>query len=130
MIKDDDVPLNNVSNDPVSIETEVKLRERIKHIIFDFRDLVETELGYYRARFIYSQALAKRTIIQIAVALFALFGTIVAFILGTLLILASFIGPLFATICITFTFATVTIYFAILARRNSRNFSFKELDDE
>lgn len=104
-------------------------RDQITQLASDFRTLAAAEFDYYRARFAYSRTVAKWTGIYVAIALFALFGTIVALILGILLSLSAVIGPLLATLVVTLIFAGVTALFAALARRSSRNFSFPELGE-
>jgi uncharacterized membrane protein len=114
---------------PDRTDPEMSPRDQITQLASDFRTLATAEFDYYRARFAYSRTVAKWTGIYVAVALFALFGTIIALILGILLSLASAIGPLWATVLVTLIFIGLTALFAILARRSSRNFSFPELGE-
>lgn len=111
-------------------ESELTPREQVVRLIADFRNLAASEYDYYRARLAYSKSVAKWTGFHVAVALFALFGSITAFILGLLLILSSIFGPVIATLSVTTGFTIIAFLFATLARRSSRNFSFPELDDE
>ncbi len=96
----------------------------------DVRALANAELDYYRARLSYSKDVAKSTGLYLAIAIFALFGTVTALILGTLLILSVLIGPLLATIAVTISFAAMMIIFAYLARRSARNFAFSEISNK
>jgi ATP/ADP translocase len=114
---------------PDRTDPEMSPRDQITQLASDFRTLAAAEFDYYRARFAYSRTVAKWTGIYVAIALFALFGTIVALILGILLSLSAVIGPLLATLVVTLIFAGVTALFAALARRSSRNFSFPELGE-
>jgi hypothetical protein len=114
---------------PDRTDPEMPPRDQVKQLVSDFRSLAMAEFDYYRARFAYSRTVAKWTGIYVAVALFALFGTIVALILGILLSLASAIGPFWATMLVTLIFAGLTALFAILARKSSKNFSFPELGE-
>jgi uncharacterized protein YacL len=114
---------------PDGTDPEMPPRDQVKQLVSDFRTLAAAEFDYYRARFAYSRTVAKWTGIYVAVALFALFGTIVALIIGILLSLASAIGPVWATVLVTLIFAGLTALFAILARKSSRNFSFPELGE-
>jgi hypothetical protein len=114
---------------PDTADAEMPPRDQVKQLVSDFRTLAAAEFDYYRARFAYSRTVAKWTGIYVALALFALFGTVVALILGILLSLASAIGPLWATVLVTLIFTGLTALFAILARRSSRNFSFPELGE-
>jgi uncharacterized protein YacL len=114
---------------PDRTDPEMPPRDQVKQLVSDFRSLAMAEFDYYSARFAYSRTVAKWTGIYVAVALFALFGTIVALILGILLSLAVAIGPLWATVLVTLIFAGLTALFAILARKSSKNFSFPELGE-
>jgi small-conductance mechanosensitive channel len=124
----DDMPLRN---DPAPLSApvteDVSARDQIARLVADFRDLVAHELAYYKARFAYGSTIAKWTGIYVAVALFALFGTVIALILGLLLILAQAIGAPAATAVVTLGFAGIALLFAQLARRSARNLSFPEL---
>ncbi len=119
----------NNDAEPDIADTDVSARDQVTQLVSDFRTLASAEFDYYRARFAYSRDVAKWTGIYVAVALFALFGAIVALILGILLSVASAIGPVWATIGVTVTFFGVTALFAILARRSSKNFRFSELGE-
>ncbi len=114
---------------PDRTDPEMPPRDQVKQLVSDFRSLAAAEFDYYRARFAYSRTVAKWTGIYVAVALFALFGTIVALILGILLSLAAAIGPIWATILVTLIFAGLTALFAVLARKSSKNFSFPEIGE-
>lgn len=114
---------------PDRTDPEMPPRDQVKQLVSDFRSLAAAEFDYYRARFAYSRTVAKWTGIYVAVALFALFGTIVALILGILLSLAAAIGPIWATLLVTLIFAGLTALFAVLARKSSKNFSFPEIGE-
>ncbi len=118
----------HLTNDPASLPETVSPRAQVAQLVDDFRTLAADEMGYYKARLVYSTAVAKWTGIYVAIALFALFGTVVALILGLLLILATWIGAGAATIIITLSFAAFALLFAQMARRSARNFSFPEID--
>jgi hypothetical protein len=112
--------------------TDVLLKHQIIQIFDDIRILAYAELSYYKARISYARNVAKWTGLFASLAMFALFGAVVALILGSLLVLAQVIGPLFATIGITIGFLVVGFLFAFLAYYNSRKFYFPEVaqDDD
>ena len=114
---------------PDIIDANISARDQVTNLMSDFRSLASAEFDYYRARFAYSRSVAKWTGIYVAMALFALFGAVVALILGILLSLSAAIGPVWATVAVTLVFIATTAIFAILARRSSRNFSFPELGE-
>jgi hypothetical protein len=110
-------------------ESDISPRDQVSRLISDFRLLANAEIDYYRARFAYGRSVAKWTGLYVALTLFAVFGVVVALILGLLMALSDAIGPLAATACITIGFAIVAFVFAVLARRSGRNFAFPELHD-
>jgi hypothetical protein len=120
----DELPLDS---DPAPISEELSARDQITRLVADFRGVAADEIRYYKARLAYSSSVAKWTGIYVAIALFALFGTVVALILGLLLILSAWIGAPAATLVVTLSFAGIALIFAQMARRNARNLSFPEL---
>ena len=115
---------------PDIVDADISARDQATNLLSDFRSLASAEFDYYRARFAYSRSVAKWTGIYVVMALFMLFGAVVALILGILLSLSAAIGPVWATLAVTLTFIAATAIFAILARRSSRNFSFPELGED
>jgi uncharacterized protein YacL len=107
----------------------VSVRADMAQLAGDFREFISAEMQYYQARLKYSTSIAKWTGVYLAVALFAALGAIVALILGLLLIISAFAGPIWATLIVTVTFAGVGVLFAVLAQRTTRKFKFTELSE-
>jgi uncharacterized membrane protein YdjX (TVP38/TMEM64 family) len=103
-------------------------REQISGLVANARLLIVAEIKFYRERFSYSQAIIKRSGLLGALALFFLLAAVVALVLGVLLILASLVGPVIATIVATLGFVTTAALFAVLARAKLRKLSFPEFD--
>ncbi|MEP7350823.1 MAG: phage holin family protein [Sphingorhabdus sp.] len=115
-------PLGDDMTDPLPAS------EQLVRLVEDFRVMAEAEISYYRARLSYSAGVAKWTSLFVALALFSLFGAVVALILGLLLALAEVIGFLGATFCLTVGFVLVAALFAWVARNKVRKLSFPELE--
>lgn len=105
-------------------------REQISSLVANARLLMAAEIKFYRERFLYSQAIVKRSGLFGALALFFLFAAVVALVLGILLILASWAGPEIATIGATLGFVATAALFAWLARAKLRKLSFPELETD
>lgn len=110
--------------------SESSAQEQIAALILDGRELVQTELAYYKGRINYSGELVKRAGLWASVALFCLFGAVIALILGILLIIAHYAGPIVATISVTLAFICAAIIFALYARANARKLAFPEMAKE
>jgi Flp pilus assembly protein TadB len=115
--------------DPL-VREDISPRDHVAQIFSDVRILAYAELSYYKARIAYARTVAKWTGLFASLSMFALFGAVVALILGLLLVLAQFIGPLAATICITAGFLVIGLFFGFLAYRNSQKFYFPEVTGE
>jgi uncharacterized membrane protein YdjX (TVP38/TMEM64 family) len=101
-------------------------REQISGLVANARLLMDAEIKFYRERFLYSQAIIKRSGLFGALALFFLLAAVVALVLGILLILASRVGPEIATIVATLGFVATAGLFGWLARTKLRRLSFPE----
>ncbi len=119
-----------LSNEHDVAISEPSEREQISSLVANARLLMAAEIKFYRERLLYSQAILKRSGLFGALALFFLFGAIVALVLGILLTLASRTGPEIATIVATSGFVAIAALFAWLARAKLRKLSFPELETD
>jgi hypothetical protein len=103
--------------------------EQISGLVTDVRNLAEAEWDYAKARLSYSGGIVRKAGIYALLAVFAISGAIVALILGTLLIIASYWGPWVATAVTVIMFTIAAISFALLAKKTAKNLSFSESDD-
>jgi uncharacterized protein YacL len=115
---------DQATKDAVSEDAPVSSRLQLKELWTDAQEIASAEIEYYKARLSYSKDVAKKTGLYIALAAFTFFGAIVALILGLLLTLSAFLNPIIATIVVTSFFVFCAIFFALLARGNSRKLSF------
>jgi hypothetical protein len=109
------------------ISEDATIRDNISTIVMQGRQLFNAEVAFYRSRLKYSQKIITRSGLFGALALFFLFGMVVAAVLGALLILSAVFGPEVATIVIVIVFAALTVVFGLLARGNARKLAFPEL---
>ncbi len=103
--------------------------EQISLVIEDLRALLTAEMHYYRSRLDYTRHVFRSAFLYGAIAAFALIGAAIAFVLGLVLTLAPLIGPLGATLVVTFTFIVVAVIFGSLARKWMRKVYFPEMQE-
>ena len=106
------------------------VRDDLSAITIQIRELVAAEMEYYQARLKYSKSVAKWTGLYLALAFCALLGSAVGLILGLLLILSAWFGPIIATVTVCGSFAVIGILLLLTARSNSRKLLFSEGDDQ
>jgi len=117
----DDEPLPGEAAASVADETEAKsLTSQVTDLIEDVRILAHAEVEYYRAKLSVNMAATKRVVALAGIAI--LFGSmaIIALILGILLVLSDYFGPLAATGIVTgsaLLIATITMSMAIKRAR-------------
>jgi uncharacterized membrane protein YqjE len=117
----DDEPLPDEAAAPVADETEAKsLISQVTGLIDDVRILAHAEVEYYRAKLSVNMAATKRVVALAGIAI--LFGSmaIIALILGILLVLSDYFGPMAATGIVTgsaLLVATITMSMAIKRAR-------------
>jgi uncharacterized membrane protein YqjE len=117
----DDEPLPDEAAAPVADETEAKsLISQVTSLIDDVRILAHAEVEYYRAKLSVNMAATKRVVALAGIAI--LFGSmaIIALILGILLVLSDYFGPMAATGIVTgsaLLVATITMSMAIKRAR-------------
>jgi Putative Actinobacterial Holin-X, holin superfamily III len=121
-------PLLEDNADVLTSSGELSARQQLKNVAGDIRVLFDSELQYYKARLSYTRTVAKWTGVYLLISVCALFGTIMACIIGALLIAASYMGPILGTAAVCATSLLVTVIFAVLARHKSRNFILPEID--
>lgn len=106
---------------PVADETETKtLTSQVNDLIEDVRILAYAEVEYYRAKLSVNMAATKRVLLLFGIAV--IFGSmaIIALILGVLLILSEYLGPVAATGIVTglaLLIAAITMNMAIKRAR-------------
>ena len=108
---------------------EATASEQVSLVMEDLRALVKAEMHYYRSRLDYTRHVFRSAFLYGAISAFALIGASIAFVLGLVLTLAPLIGPLAATLVVTFTFIVVAVIFGSLARKWMRKVYFPEMQE-
>jgi Putative Actinobacterial Holin-X, holin superfamily III len=108
---------------------EATASEQVSLVIEDLRALVTAEMQYYRSRLDYTRHVFRSAFLYGAIAAFALIGAAIAFVLGLVLTLAPLIGPLGATLVVTFSFLLVAVIFGWMARKWMRKVYFPEMQE-
>jgi uncharacterized membrane protein len=126
-------PENSDSKDDVSAnaEQDSTVAGQLSAFVGDVVHMAQAEIAYYRTRFSYSQSVAKRIGLYAIVAVATFFAASTALIIGLLLILSSYLGPIIATIIVTISFLAIAVCSGLLARKSAQKLSFrKDLHDE
>jgi ABC-type proline/glycine betaine transport system permease subunit len=127
----------SMNNEPAILDDNIDMasspeissvRKQFDVITGDIKTLFNSELDYYKVRLSYSKTVAKWTGIYLLISFCALFGGVVASIVGALLIATSFWGPVWGTLAVIAASLVITILFALMARSKSKQFSFPEID--
>lgn len=101
--------------------------EQVSLVIEDLRELVRAEIRYHRSRLDYTRHVFRWAFRYGAVAAFAFGGASIALVLGLVLTLSPLIGPLGATLVVTFSFAVIGAIFGFQARKWMRKVYFPEI---
>lgn len=111
-------------------EDELPPREQVARLMDDVRELVQAELGYYRARLDYSRHVVKWSARFGMLAAFAFGAAGIALVLGLVITLAPHVGPGVATFIVTGTFLVIGGISAYFARQWIRRIYFPEIDGD
>ncbi len=120
-----DTPPGDGDTKPVA-DGDNGLTAQLSVFVGDVVNMAHAELNYYRARFAYSQSVAKRIGLYAIISVATFFAAIAALIFGLLLILAAYLGPVIATIIVTVAFLLFAVGAGILARKASKQLSFRD----
>jgi uncharacterized membrane protein YqjE len=104
MLQDKDIPVLDDERSPeetagsVNDEAGVKsLASQMTDLLEDVRILARTEVEYYRTKLSVNLAATKRILLLFGIAIVVGIMAVIALILGLLLILSDYLGPLAAT---------------------------------
>jgi hypothetical protein len=98
--------------------------EQVRVLVHDVRSLAQAEIDYAKARLSYSGGIIRRAGLWAFLALFSISGAFIALILGLLVSLASYVGPMAATAIVVITFVIVAWGAALMARRTANDLKF------
>ena len=117
----DDEHLSEEPVAPVAGEAEAKsLTSQVTDLIEDVRILAHAEVEYYRAKLSVNLAATKRLLTLFGIAIICGTTAIIALILGLLLILSEYLGPVAATGIVTgaaLLIAAITMNMAVKRAR-------------
>ena len=129
--------MNNDENqrdepDEVPALDEPSVGEQVSVLLNDLRTLVNAEIRYHRSRLDYTRHVFRWSFRYGAIAAFAFSGASIALVIGLVLTLSPLIGPLGATLVVSFSFAVIGAIFGIQARKWMRKVYFPEIqrDDD
>ncbi len=100
--------------------------EQVTALFGEVRSLAAAEIEYAKARLSYSGGVMRKAGLLALLSLLALSGAAMALILGLLLIVSSYFGPIVATLAVVTTFTVATWALGISARNTARNLKFDE----
>tara|TARA_R110002124_G_scaffold35373_1_gene115152 strand:+ start:252 stop:674 length:423 start_codon:yes stop_codon:yes gene_type:complete len=127
MLQDKDIPVldderlseetaSNARDDATGASQARTLTSQINELIEDVRVLARAETEYYRTKLSVNLAATKRVLLLFGVAVVTGIMAVIALILGLLLVLSQYVGPLAATgiiVGLTLLVASVTMGMAI-----------------
>ncbi len=103
--------------------------DQVRRLARDVRALAFAELDYAKARLSYSGRIVRNAGLWALFAILCLTGSLIALILGLLLIIASYTGPLIATAIVVLTFLIAAAVAALRARSVARHLRLDVADD-
>ena len=112
--------------DRPSPESEKPLKLQIADLVEDARALAIAELEYYRTKLSINMAATKTVLTLFAISVTMGLTAIVALILGILLIVSSYLGPVAATGIVTGTTLFVTTILMSMAIKRARKLPLDE----
>jgi hypothetical protein len=131
MLQDKDIPVldderlseetaNNAEDEAQAASDARTLTSQVNELIEDVRVLARAEVEYYRTKLSVNLAATKRVLLLFGVAVVVGIMAIIALILGMLLVLSEYFGPLAATGIVAGSalfVASVTMSMAIIRAR-------------
>lgn len=106
---------------------EPSISEQVASVMEDLRAMVKAEMRYHRSRLDYTRHVFSWSFRYGAIAIFAFGGAFMALVLGLVLTLSLFIGPLVSTLVVSMSLLIIGLIFAALARRWMRKVYFPEI---
>ena len=134
MLQDKDIPVDDerLPDDTLgAVEDEAKsksLTSQMTDLIDDVRILAHAEVEYYRAKLSVNLAATKRVLVLFLLSIVVGTMTVIALILGMLLILSDYLGPWAATAIVTGSALLITIITMKMAVNRARKLPLDETD--
>ena len=125
----DEEPLAEEIATPDADEAAVKsLTSQVTDLIEDVRILARAEVEYYRVKLSVNMAATKRLLALAGIAIICATMTVIALILGLLLILSDYFGPVAATGIVTGSTLLVAVITMGMAIKRAKRLPLDEND--
>ncbi len=119
---------NGVASNYAPAADEKSIKTQVTDLVDDVRKLAEAELEYYRVKLSVNMAATKTVLLLFSVAIIIGATGLVALILGILLILTHYWGPVAATGLLTGSALLVTTVLLNMAIKRARKLPLDEND--
>lgn len=127
-VSDDELPLTEDDSARPDAEADKSLKFQLTDLIDDARKLAIAEVEYYRTKLSVNLVATKQVLMLFGVAVVVAMMTIVALILGILLILSHYLGPIAATGLLTGSTLLIALVLMNIAIKRARKLPLDEND--
>lgn len=127
-VSDDELPLEEDDSAQRDAEADKSLKFQLTDLIDDARNLAIAEVEYYRTKLSVNLAATKQVLVLFGIAIVVGITTIVALILGILLILSEYLGPIAATGLLTGSTLLIALVLMSIAIKRARKLPLDEND--
>lgn len=103
---------------------------QVRALVDEVRVLAEAEVDYARARLLYSGGILRSAGALALLALLAFSGAVIALVVGLLLIVDHYAGPVAATVAIFMLFVVIAALLGLRARAVARKLKFEGEDGD
>ncbi|OAN99308.1 hypothetical protein A8B75_01570 [Sphingomonadales bacterium EhC05] len=127
-VSDDELPLTEDDSARPDAEADKSLKFQLTDLIDDARKLAIAEVEYYRTKLSVNLTATKQVLMLFGIAMVVGIMTLVALILGILLILSHYLGPIAATGLLTGSTLLIALVLMNIAIKRARKLPLDEND--
>lgn len=127
-VSDDQLPLTEDDSARPDAEADKSLKFQLTDLIDDARKLAIAEVEYYRTKLSVNLTATKQVLMLFGIAMVVGIMTLVALILGILLILSHYLGPIAATGLLTGSTLLIALVLMNIAIKRARKLPLDEND--
>jgi len=127
-VSDDELPLTEDDSARPDAEADKSLKFQLTDLIDDARKLAIAEVEYYRPKLSVNLTAPKQVLMLFGIAMVVGIMTLVALILGILLILSHYLGPIAATGLLTGSTLLIALVLMNIAIKRARKLPLDEND--
>jgi hypothetical protein len=127
-VSDDELPLTEDDSARPDVEADKSLKFQLTDLIDDARKLAIAEVEYYRTKLSVNLTATKQVLMLFGIAMVVGIMTLVALILGILLILSHYLGPIAATGLLTGSTLLIALVLMNIAIKRARKLPLDEND--